>query len=371
MRLARRFQSDLKTILITISMLVTTGILFVYSASAVYALEHYGNPYYCLKRHLIGILVGTIALVCGSVVPIQVIKKASPYTFMISILLTALTMVPGFGHRIHGSSRWLNVKGFSFQPSELMKIMLIIYLAYFFERHAHKGTRIYVQLLVIVGIVSGILLKQPDFGMTVTVVSTALILLLCSQIPFKHIAIGIAATIPTGLLLIALQPYRMQRILVFLNPWNDPHGSGFQIIQSLIAIGSGGLWGLGIGYSKQKFFYLPMQHTDFIFAIIAEETGLLGSCLLVIIYFLFLRSGIRLALNMKSHFAFYTTLGITALISLQSIINIAVATGLAPTKGLGLPFISYGNTALVCNLFMIGIIINLTYSNNKKLLPHM
>jgi cell division protein FtsW len=352
-------------------MLVTTGILFVYSASAVYALEHYGNPYYCLKRHLIGILVGTIALVCGSVVPIQVIKKASPYTFMISILLTALTMVPGFGHRIHGSSRWLNVKGFSFQPSELMKIMLIIYLAYFFERHAHKGTRIYVQLLVIVGIVSGILLKQPDFGMTVTVVSTALILLLCSQIPFKHIAIGIAATIPTGLLLIALQPYRMQRILVFLNPWNDPHGSGFQIIQSLIAIGSGGLWGLGIGYSKQKFFYLPMQHTDFIFAIIAEETGLLGSCLLVIIYFLFLRSGIRLALNMKSHFAFYTTLGITALISLQSIINIAVATGLAPTKGLGLPFISYGNTALVCNLFMIGIIINLTYSNNKKLLPHM
>lgn len=370
MRRNESLKIDLKILLCAVATVTMIGILFVYSASAVYALENHASAYYCVKRHLIGIVIGLIGLLIAAVTPIEIIKQAAPYGFIIGVILTTLTLVPGFANRIHGSSRWLNIKGFSFQPSELLKITMIIYVAYLMDRHYTKTKSMYARMLCIVVLVSILLLKQPDFGMTATICCTVMILLLCSEFPLKHIAAALGITIPIALTLVLLQPYRMKRIMVFINPWNDPHGAGFQIIQSLIAIGSGGLWGLGIGYSKQKFFYLPMQHTDFIFSIIAEETGFIGSCFIIALYALILHRGIKIALDMESRFGFYTVLGIISMISLQSVINIAVATGLAPTKGLGLPFISYGNTALICNLFAIGVIINLVYSRQKKLSPH-
>jgi cell division protein FtsW len=174
----------------------------------------------------------------------------------------------------------------------------------------------------------------------------------------KYLFFSALGALPLGSLLIFMQPYRLKRILTYLNPWEDPKGSGFQIIQSLIAIGSGGIWGTGVGQSKQKFFYLPMQHTDFIFAIIAEETGFIGSSLLIVLYMLFAYFGFKISWHLKDRFAMFLVQGIIIIISIQTLINLMVTIGLAPTKGIGLPFISYGNTALACQMLMVGLIIN-------------
>jgi cell division protein FtsW len=204
-----------------------------------------------------------------------------------------------------------------------------------------------------------VLLLQPDFGMTVTLCLTGIFMAFIAGLNLKHLGITLSGLIPIALILVYIKPYRFKRIMTFLNPWSDPQGAGFQIIQSFIAIGSGKFWGIGIGQSKQKFFYLPMQHTDFIFSIIAEEIGFAGSLFIITLFALMLYAGLRLALTQEDLFARYTICGFVILLSLQASINIAVATGLVPTKGLGLPFISYGNSALVATLAMLGVVIKL------------
>jgi cell division protein FtsW len=211
-----------------------------------------------------------------------------------------------------------------------------------------------------------VLLKQPDFGLTVTLLITSGIMLFVAHIPLLYLVSTIAALIPVLITLVVIRPYRLNRILSFLNPWSDPQGSGFQIIQSLIAIGSGGLFGLGIGQSKQKFFYLPMQHTDFIFSIIAEETGFFGAFIIIMLFIALIYFGLRLATRFNTPFSFFATTGFICLIGLETAINIAVATALAPTKGIGLPFISYGNSALIGNLIMIGLIMNMVHNEKNR-----
>ncbi|MBT4594455.1 FtsW/RodA/SpoVE family cell cycle protein, partial [bacterium] len=203
-----------------------------------------------------------------------------------------------------------------------------------------------------------LLLKQPDFGGAFTLGCAVFALLSVAELSLAHIAWMTAIFTPLVAALIIMKPYRLARILAFLHPWGDPRGKGFQLIQSLIAVGSGGLWGRGISLSRQKYFYLPMQHTDFIFPIIAEETGFVGSTLLVVLFMLFLFFGFKILQLLEDRFSFYIVLGGVALISMRAAINLMVATGLLPTKGLGLPFVSYGGTALVANLFMVGLIIN-------------
>jgi cell division protein FtsW len=262
---------------------------------------------------------------------------------------------------MHGASRWITFGGFTFQPSEILKVTTIVYVASFLARkqmHKESFMKGYMPLLTILGITSIILLKQPDFGCTVTILATVFIMIFIADMNIKYLAIITGSSIPLAGMLAYLQPYRWQRILTYLDPWKDPQGSGFQIIQSLIAVGSGGMNGNGIAQSKQKFLYLPMQHTDFIFAIIAEETGFVGTTFLITLFILFLYFGFRISWHLKNTFAIYLIQGLTILISLQTIINISVSTGLAPTKGISLPFISYGNTALVCNLLLVGLIVN-------------
>lgn len=369
MHAQRNITHDLRMFLITIAILLIVGGLFTYSASSVYALEKFGYSHYFVKKQLVGLCIGLIGLFIARIIPLSFIKKLSPLMFFGASGLTVLTLISHFGQRIHGSHRWLSVAGFTFQPSELLKITLLIYLAYFLEKQQSQSNsfmRSYVPLLIIIGIPSSILLMQPDFGMTVTIVITSVILLFIAQFNIKHLLISLACLIPAGIGLVLMRPYRLQRVMTFLNPWQDPKGSGFQVIQSLIAIGSGGFWGTGIGNSKQKFFYLPMQHTDFIFSIIAEETGFIGSLFIVTLFAFFLYFGIRVACQLKSSFAMLTTLGFVILVNLQAVINIAVATGLAPTKGLGLPFVSYGNSALICNLFMVGLVMNMVHEAKEK-----
>ena len=364
-----QLQSDLHIFLTIVATLIVIGCLFVYSASSIYALELFGNSHYFVKRQLIGLAVGFVGFMIARITPLSIIKKMSPLLLVAALSLTALTLFPHLSHRVHGSSRWLHLGSITFQPSELLKISLPLFLAYFLEKNRTMGSLLsknYAPLLFMLSMISIILLKQPDFGLTITLLMTSLLMLFIVQFNLKQTFILISGLGTSALLLIITRPYRLQRLLVFLNPWNDPQGAGFQIIQSLIAIGSGHWLGMGVSHSKQKFFYLPMQHTDFIFSIIAEETGFIGCLFLITLYILFLYFGIRIAQNLKNQFATYAMLGFVLLNSLQAIINMAVATNLVPTKGIGLPFISYGNTALVCNFIIIGIIINMVH-NSKTL----
>jgi len=362
--------ADLRVFLIIITTFILIGCLFVYSASSVYALETFGSSLFFVKRQLYGLFVGFIALCIGRSIPLQFLKKTSILFFLSSLCLIALTLIPSLSRNIHGSSRWLSFFKFSFQPSEIVKIALIFYLARFLEKKSLKKTISFMQRLLFVVLVSSmcfLLLKQPDFGMTVTLLLTTIILFFVAQTNIKHIIITFFIFGISALLLIFFKSYRLQRVLTFLDPWQDPKGSGFQIIQSLIAIGSGDWFGIGIAHSRQKFFYLPMQHTDFIFSIIAEETGFIGSLFLIILFVLFLYFGLRIAHQLIDPFSSLVIIGFITLITLQALMNIAVTTGLAPTKGVGLPFISYGNTSLVCSLFMIGVIINIVHENKISL----
>ncbi len=341
--------------------LIITSFIFVYSSSSIFALEKFGNSLYFLKKQCIGFIIGLIAALAIQYIRPTLLKNGAPYFFWASVFLTSLTLIPTFSSTIHGSSRWLKIPGFSFQPSELIKISLIIYLAYIIssKRHKYSFWHGYAPVMAILIIPSLILLKQPDFGLTVTLFLTTLIMLFVANYEIKHVAYTLASLIPVGGFLIWMRPYRVKRVLTFLNPWEDPKGAGFQIIQSLIAIGSGGFWGVGIGNSKQKFFYLPMQHTDFIFSIIAEEAGFIGCIFIIFLYIALLYYGIKLALSTDDLFTRFIIFGFVIITNLQATINIGVATGLLPTKGIGLPLISYGNTTLVCNLIMIGIITKL------------
>lgn len=358
--------SDLHVFLVIIATLLLIGCLFVYSSSSIYALEMFGTPFFFVKRQIIGIVVGLIALSIGYMIPLRAIKTSAPLLFLGSLGLVIMTLLPSFSRTIHGSSRWLCIKGFSFQPSELLKITLLFYIAYFLEKRSHKisaSLKYYLSFFFFILIMCVALLKQPDFGMTVTLLLTTIILFFCAHSQVKHIIITLIGLAISALFLILFRPYRLQRILTFLNPWQDPQGAGFQIIQSLIAIGSGNWLGTGIAHSQQKFFYLPMQHTDFIFSIIAEETGFIGCVFLIVLFVLLLYFGVRIAHQITNTFSSLVILGFVILMSLQTTMNMAVATGLAPTKGVGMPFISYGNSSLVCYLFMIGVMINMVYKD--------
>lgn len=342
-------------------LLILIGFIFIYSSSSVFALEKLGSAHYFIKKQAVGLLLGLVGLILLRIIPLSILERWAPWLFWLALGLTALTLVPRFGITIHGSHRWLKLGPLAFQPSEILKLSCIMYLAYLLAKKRNAMNSLvhcYLPLLFITGLSALIMLKQPDFGQAVTLGTTAFLLFFVAQIPARHLITTLLPIIPALGLLIYFAPYRMKRLTTFLHPWHDPLGAGFQIIQSLIAIGSGGLWGVGIGQSKQKYFYLPMQHTDFIFSIIAEETGFIGMCVLIGLYLIILYTGLRLALAMNNLFASYTTMGFTLLISIQALVNMFVATGLMPTKGIGLPLVSYGNSALITTLAMLGFIIN-------------
>lgn len=353
-------KNDIHLFVTIVAILITIGFLFIYSSSSVYALDRYQYAHYYIKKQALGLLLGIFGAACLQKIPLSYIQKKSPLIFFLSLFLTSLTLTPFGAVKIHGSSRWLSLFGFTFQPSELLKVPFVIYLAHFIakkERQPSSFSHNYLPFLFILGSTCLLLLRQPDFGMSTTILFSAFLLLYIAHFQIKELYKTLLGIVPVLIGLIAYKPYRLRRVLTFLNPWTDPQGDGFQIIQSLIAIGTGNIWGTGISHSKQKFFYLPMHHTDFIFSIIAEETGFVGCLLLIVLYCCFSYIGMRIAWHLKDPFCTFATLGFVIMISLQAILNMAVASGLAPTKGMGLPFISYGNTALIANILMIGFIV--------------
>jgi cell division protein FtsW len=362
-------RKDMRIFLFITMLLTLTGFIFIYSSSSVFALEKFGSELFFLKKQLFYFVPSLIGFFCFATISTNLLKKLSPYLFIGALFLTALTLIPRFGLHVHGSNRWLNLGGFSFQPSEFLKLFLFIYFGYFLEkkqRNIKSFAQSYLPFMAILGATFLILLKQPDFGSVMTILITSLTLFFVAEFRMAYLLGTILLATPAIAYLVFAKAYRLNRILIFLNPWSDPQGKGFQIIQSLIAIGSGHVLGLGISNSKQKFFYLPMQHTDFIFPIIAEETGFIGSCLILLLFVLFCFFGLRLILKFSDAFAFFTSLGFIVFISLQAVINLMVSCALLPTKGLGLPFISYGGTALVSFFCMVGLIVNFAKSNSRS-----
>jgi cell division protein FtsW len=334
----------------------------IYSSSSVFAMERFGSADFFLKKQLVGLVLGLCAGLFCWLMPMHTLERLSPFFYIISLLLTCATLIPGIGMHIHGSQRWLKLGFFAFQPSELLKVATILYGAFLLTKHHlflntfRKGL---LPVLCITAVTCFVLLMQPDFGQAVAIGTTMLIMAFIAGVQMRALTYIALPTIPLIGMLVYLKAYRFKRILIFLNPWADPQGAGFQIIQSLIAIGSGGWFGVGIAQSKQKFFYLPMQHTDFIFSIIAEETGLVGSLFIIALYCALLYAGIRVARHAKSTFSYLVIVGCITLLSLQAVLNICVVTGLLPTKGMGLPFISYGKSALIVDWMMIGLIAGL------------
>lgn len=353
-----RIENLVRTLCIVIIALSCVGLLFIYSSSCVFAQLQHQDSLYFVKRQAIGLVLGIIVAIIASNIPAWMYYRFAVLLWLCALLATICTLIPGLGKTIHGSSRWFVVGPFSMQPSEWLRCGCLLVMAKFLSRYEGMPRHVlwrYGLFLVPVLLSALVLLGQPDFGMAVTIVATGFVLLLIAY-PDWYYTVGLMlSALPVAALLIIAKPYRMRRLLTFLDPWSDPKGAGFQVIQSLIAIGTGGVFGVGIGNSRQKFLYLPMQHTDFIIAIITEEVGFLGAALLLLTYLVILWLTLKIAFQVHG-FARYVTLGFGFMVTLQAGINASVALGMVPTKGIGLPFVSYGNSFLISLFALLGVI---------------
>ena len=335
----------------------------IYSSSYVVATYKYNNPYKYVLHQLIFFIIGSILLRLFSKIDYNIYKKYANTFLGICFLLLILVLIPGIGTIRNGSRSWFSLFGFSFQPSELLKLSLIIFVSKYLsnnDKYKRNTFKFMVPLILIIGLFFFLILLEPDFGSGFVIVCSLIGLILISgtnlKIFYKLGIIGIAGLV----LLIIIAPYRLDRITSFINPWSDPLGSGFQMIQSMYAIGPGGLLGYGFLNSRQKHFYLPEPQTDFIFSIIAEEFGFIG-CLLLIIAFVFLYYKIiKVSLKQTDLFAKYLSFGLCFLLIFQTLLNLCVVVGLVPITGVTLPFISYGGSSLLVSMISIGIILNIS-----------
>ncbi|MCB0339600.1 MAG: putative lipid II flippase FtsW [Bdellovibrionales bacterium] len=354
------FFSD-KFILVIAFVLVFFSLLMIYSATGNVSQEKYGDAYLFVRRQSLAAILGFVLLFSVSYINVEWLRKVALGFFVLAVLLLLLVCIPGIGSKAGGAQRWIGVGPLHFQPSELCKIFVVISLAGFLSRREGKlkyfvpGVVVPVAFLSVAAV---LLLIQPDFGSVAVLFSVALCMMLASGVRFRHFLYSGFACMVAGGILIATSPYRMKRILSFMNPWDDSQGKGYQLIQSLIAVGSGKATGVGLGASQQKLFFLPAAHTDFIFAVIAEELGFIGAVALLILFMLLLWRGLLLAGRLADDtFLFNLALGLTLLLVVPALLNIGVVIGLLPTKGLALPLISYGGSSLICSLLTVGLLL--------------
>jgi len=349
------------SIFVVTALLVAVGVIMIYSSSAIYAYEKMGDSLLFLKRHILFLAISIILTLASMSFDYRRLKNYSRPIIISCLIFLALVLVPSIGTQVGGARRWFRISNFSFQPAEMAKLGLIIYLADFLSRkgpYINKFLHTLFPLLVVSGVIMGLMLLQPDLGTAIVIAILTLILLFLAGIKWSYILGLFSLSIPLFVLLIYRVPYRWRRIRVFLNPWQDPKGSGFQMVQSLLALGSGGIFGVGLGMSKQKLFYLPEAHTDFVFSIIGEELGLIGTLSITMLFMILIWQGLRIVFKVEDSFGRYLSLGIVSMIALEVIINIGVSIGALPTKGLPLPFISYGGSALVFHMIAIGLLLN-------------
>ncbi|UYZ23522.1 stage V sporulation protein E [Mesobacillus jeotgali] len=353
---------DIFLMIVTFTLLAV-GLIMVYSASAVWADYKFNDSFFFAKRQMLFAGVGIVAMFFIMNIDYWTWRTWAKVILIICFVLLILVLIPGIGNVRNGSRSWIGVGAFSVQPSEFMKIAMIAFLAKFLSENQKAITSFKQGLFPSLGLVFlafGLIMLQPDLGTGTVMVGTSVVIIFIAGARISHFVglglLGVAGFV--GLIISA--PYRMKRITSFLDPWQDPLGSGFQMIQSLYAIGPGGLFGLGLGQSRQKFFYLPEPQTDFIFAILAEELGFIGGSLILLLFSLLLWRGIRIALGAPDLFGTFLATGIIAMIAIQVMINIGVVTGLMPVTGITLPFLSYGGSSLTLMLMAVGVLLNIS-----------
>jgi cell division protein FtsW len=350
-----------RSIFLIVAVLVAIGIVMIYSASAIYADAKTQDSLYYLKRHFVYLAVGMILMFAAMGTDIDALRKYAKPAALLAAILLVLVLIPHIGRETAGARRWFKFGPFNFQPSEFAKIAVIIYIADLVARKQKDLKNFFYGFLppmIIVGLMVGLTLLEPDLGTAVTIFLIAILMLYVGGVRGAHIAASVLASLPVLYILLFSVPYRKKRMMAFLNPWADKRGTGFQIIQSFIALGSGGLFGVGLGQSRQKLFYLPASHTDFIFSIIGEELGFVGAASIIALFALFVWQGMKVAFRAQDAFEKLLALGIVSLVAIEAIINIGVTAGALPTKGLPLPFISYGGSGLIFHLAAVGLLLN-------------
>ena len=361
------------TLLITIMMLLGIGLIMVLSASSPSALAQNGDSYVFFKKQLIFAILGVIAMIIISKIDYRFYKKFYKHAWWISLLLLLAVQIPGLGIEVKGAKRWIGItENFSFQPSEIVKFLMIIFYAVFLEKNRdelkHFGKGIIKPLLLLAPIIV-LLLIQPHFSASLVIMGIVSIMMIVAGCKFTNL-LGLAGGVglPFGLLLIIKSPYRLKRVVTFLDPWQDATGKGWQVIQSLYAIGSGGLFGRGLGESKQKYLYIPEPHNDFIFSIIGEELGFIGCAFIIILFAIFIWRGILIAMKAPDMYGSLTAIGITSLVGIQAIMNIAVVTSSIPATGMPLPFFSYRRNRTIYTIMPNGSIVKHIKSKCKRII---
>lgn len=355
--------------IICLFLIIFIGLVMIYSSSMIWAEYKTGNKYYYLIRQILFFIIGLALFILSSKISYKFWYKWANKIFIICLVLMILVLIPGIGIVRGGARSWIGIGDFSIQPAEFMKLGFVIFTAKFLTNNEgimRKNKFFYLYMLII-GIIFGLIILQPDFGSGIILVSGVVMMLFVGGIQIKNIIFGSVFAIIGVAIMILIAPYRLERIQSFLDPWSDPLGSGFQIIQSLYAISPASLFGYGLFNSKQKYFYLPEPQNDFIFAIICEELGIVGGVFLLLLFFVIIYLGFDLAKKAKDNFASFMALGFTSILLIQVFVNIAVVIGLIPVTGVTLPFVSYGGSSLVISMFMMGIVFNIMRTCEKDI----
>ncbi len=354
---------------IAVFLLMGFGVVMIYSASSILAIRKYGDAAHYLKRQLICMGLGVATMLVFSRVPLKKLLDRAHWLLLFVVIALALVLIPGVGVEVNNARRWFQVKGFSFQPAEYAKVIWVMVLSVSLSRKQENVKRFSVGFLphiIVCGVLSGLIIKEPDFGTAFMIGCLTVVMLTVGGTPLRHLLLLVPVAFLGLYRFVYRVPYRWERITAFLNPWTDPLDSGYQLIQAWIAVGSGGIWGKGLGAGQQKLFYLPESYTDFIFAVIGEELGFVGIAIICALFLALFRTGIkisRVAPNLRSTLV---ALGFTMLLSLQALLNMGVVLGLVPTKGLPLPFISYGGSAFTANCMAIGILMNIARNGERQ-----
>jgi cell division protein FtsW len=359
--MARKLKSD-KVLFMATLLLVGVSVVMVYSASAVLAQNRYSQPYFFLIRQAmwaaLGLAMMTIAM------RFDYRNYRQPTFIWVSLAVVTLALVAVlFSRPINGSSRWFGVGGIGVQPSELAKLSAIIFIAAILERRMERIDEIPYALVpigLVVAMLVGLILLEPDLGTSITLIVIAAAMVFVAGVSYRYVVGVLLGGLPIAYLLVMGSAYRRRRLMAFWDPWRDPLGDGFQVIQSLIAVGAGGLTGRGFMSGVQKLFYLPEPHTDFIFAVIGEELGLLGTTLILLCFFVIAWRGFRIAMQAPDRFGSFLAIGLTTMIAVQAFFNMSVVLGLVPTKGIPLPFVSAGGSSLLISLLGMGILLNVS-----------
>ncbi len=366
---SRRAAEVDKVLFYTVMILSVFGLVMVYSASFVYAQANTGDPTYFFKRHLFFLAMGLAAMFFAAGFGYQRLVGWAYPALIITMVLLVLVLLPGVGSRAGGSYRWLRLGPIGFQPAELAKLAFILYLACSLTRKQEKIKAFgqgFLPHLFVCAVLILLLLGQPDFGTAATLTIMLFLMLFVAGSRISQLVVSALIAVPMAYLLVAGSPYRLRRLMAFLDPWAHRFDIGYQISESLMSFGSGGVFGEGLGSGKHKLFFVPAAHTDFIFSIVGEELGLVGAVLVIGLFGVFVWRGIRAAKHAPDLFGTYLGFGLTALIAMQALINMGVVTGMLPTKGLTLPFFSYGGSSLVCSLLAAGILLGISTSQSKK-----